>query len=138
MFNLFNNEKDAQPHVVRQGDVILIETDVDLDSQDIHPVTQRGRAVLAHGEVTGHKHRVETDAQVFSNNEAFDEAKLHEFAVDGSLPDPANDKLYLRVVTPQALIHEEHGPIELDPTKTYEVRRQREWDEKEGHRIVAD
>jgi hypothetical protein len=72
--------------------------------------------ILAHGEVTGHKHQI-TEG----------EAELYEH----------EGKLFLRVVSDSAaLTHEEHARIDL-PCGEYEVQIQREY-EPSGWRAVAD
>jgi len=99
----------------RQGDVFIQEV-----SEVPSSALQRslGHGTLAHGEVTGHSHRVET----------LDSAKLF-VGDDGSI--------FLRVDGPEArIVHDEHGPILL-PTGTYRVWRQREYD-PDRDRIVAD
>lgn len=67
----------------------------------------RSGVVLAHGEHTGHSHRIrETGA-----------ASLYAYGKD----------LYLLVSAPSAtLVHEEHRPIEL-PVGVYRVWQQREY-----------
>lgn len=63
--------------------------------------------VLAHGEVTGHSHRVESSAGISLWS--------------------AGDTLFLQVFERAAkVVHEEHAPIEL-PVGLYRVWRQREY-----------
>jgi hypothetical protein len=78
-----------------------------------------GRAVLAHGEMTGHAHAI-TD----------DRAALFR--------DPKVAAIFLNVsgTAPVALEHDEHDTIELPPG-CYQVTRQREYSPKEI-RSVAD
>lgn len=87
----------------RHGDVFLQATLPPTGS--LHPV---GHLTLAHGELTGHAHRIaETHA-----------AHLY----DGSGP-----HRYLHVTAAHAtLTHEEHAPIRL-PAGWYRVWRQREY-----------
>lgn len=79
--------------------------------------------VLAHGEVTGHTHRIaETDGRA---------ALFHD-----------DSGTFLRLTAPATLVHEEHATIELPPG-TYRVWRQREYvppepDAPAGFRIVVD
>jgi hypothetical protein len=85
----------------RHGDV-LIEEVAELPADAI----VRLGPVLAHGEVTGHSHRVE-------------------------MPDHAEvwwvrDTMYLRVLAPTRIVHEEHRPIPLEPG-VYRVWQQREY-----------
>lgn len=89
----------------RQGDVFIQQI-----KQLPAGATERPSpgTVLAHGEVTGHTHRIEdaVTALLFSG------WQFGEFFLD---------------VTKRArIIHEEHGPIELDPG-LYRVWRQREY-----------
>ncbi|MFB2836359.1 hypothetical protein [Floridanema evergladense] len=94
---------------IRQGDVILIPT------QSIEG-EQLPHLALAEGEVTGHKHRISEG-----------EAELYE----------RNGTLYLKVLSPTALLtHEEHQKIAI-PQGNWVIRIQREY-EPEGWRYVAD
>lgn len=97
--------------VYRQGDVVI--TAGIAVPKDAKVCTHR---ILAHGEVTGHKHQVtEGDAVLYEH--------------DG--------KLYLHVEGDSAILtHEEHGPITL-PHGDYGVVIQREY-EPDGWRNVAD
>jgi hypothetical protein len=66
-------------------------------------------AVLAHGELTGHRHCLK-------------EEHVELYAKD--------DRLYMVIRgKPATLCHEEHDPITFAPG-IYEVRRQREWSDK--------
>lgn len=98
----------------RQGDVLLYR--VSDRGQTGKPIQrERGRLVLAHGEVTGHAHAVATkEAELFS----------------------AEDQIFLRMIEKGELVHEEHGSIALD-AGLYRVIRQREYAPEEI-RNVAD
>jgi hypothetical protein len=89
--------------IYRHGDVLIAPVDcVPADARP-HP-----GLILAQGEITGHAHRVETDAR----------AELYEVGQD----------LFLRVLgAPARVVHEEHRTIEL-PLGNYRVWRQREYD----------
>lgn len=101
---------------VRQGDIFVERCEK--PTGELTPVpTDKGRVVLAYGEVTGHAHAI--DGQ---------HAKL--FDVKGWV-----DRL-LVVAKATALMHEEHGPISL-PAGTYRVKRQLEY-HPEAIRTVAD
>ena len=92
------------PFHVRQGDVLVLGVEAIPD--DAKPVTRdRGRVVLAYGEVTGHAHAI-----------AARDATLLE--LDG--------ERYLRVTAPVTLDHEEHATIELPPG-SFRVVIQREY-----------
>jgi len=98
--------------LIRQGDVLIqrVET-IPVSSAPLPHVT------LAHGEITGHSHRIENPTDV----------DLYE--VDGTL--------YLRVKSATAsLIHQEHATIQI-PTGDYKVWRQREYTPQEI-RVVRD
>lgn len=86
----------------RHGDV-LIQTVAELPKN----VRRLGHRTLAHGELTGHSHRIrETDRVILWQ---------------------ATAELFLQVEWAHAtVIHEEHAPIEL-PQGLYRVWRQREY-----------
>lgn len=91
----------------RHGDVLLQSIPA--------PKVQGARQThltLAHGEVTGHSHRI---------------AEPHAAVLFAShMPQPQHEQ-FLKVTAPKAtLIHEEHGPIEL-PSGWYRVWQQREY-----------
>lgn len=91
----------------RQGDVLVMR--VNSLPEDVKPVArQRGRVVLADGEVTGHQHAiVDADVELFETAEAADR--------------------WLRVGQAGAVLtHEEHAAIPL-AAGNYLVRIQREY-----------
>lgn len=95
---------------LRQGDVLLIPASETVTGGKLAHLT------LAEGEVTGHRHRITQG-----------EAELYEY----------KETLYLKVLSPTALLtHEEHQPIAI-PQGDWMVRIQREY-EPEGWRYVAD
>lgn len=102
----------------RQGDVFI--TRCDAIPAGLEPVARdKGRVVLAYGEVTGHAHAVrDRHAQIFR--------------------DPKLAKVFMLVTgdAPVALEHEEHTRIELEPG-AYEIVIQREYS-PEAIRNVAD
>jgi hypothetical protein len=105
----------------RQGDVFVevVKKPKGFDAFKILP-RDKGRIVLAYGEVTGHAHAI-LDAGAF----------LRE-GPDGTL--------YLDLKTEVAQVHEEHGPVVyplLTPNLTYRVTRQREY-MPAGLRVVGD
>lgn len=90
---------------IRQGDLLFIPI-AQLPNLILAP---RPNGVLAEGEATGHKHRVETlaDAEVLE----------------------CGFGLYVKVGPNGArIVHEEHGPVTLEPTTAYEVHFAREYD----------
>lgn len=98
----------------RQGDVFIER--VRARPKAAKPVARdRGRVVLAYGEVTGHAHAIlEPEALLFD----------------------AGGELYLQADGTVTLRHEEHAPITLEKG-TYRVTRQREYSPEEI-RNVAD
>lgn len=103
--------------IFRQGDVLLER----IESADLGAEIPRdaGRIVLAYGESTGHAHAIhEPDA----------------FLYRGAA---ANDAVFLKIVAPVNLTHEEHSKIPLAPG-LYRVRRQREWTDQDEPMQVVD
>jgi hypothetical protein len=104
----------------RQGDVLLRRVSEIPDG--LLPVAlDKGRVVLAYGEVTGHAHAVVGDVELLASD-------LKEMEVR-----------FLRVESEMAeVVHEEHGTITL-PVGDYEVVRQREYTSADMEPIwVAD
>ncbi|MBO0780039.1 MAG: hypothetical protein J2P37_14545 [Ktedonobacteraceae bacterium] len=95
----------------RHGDVLIAETGGVPQGAKRQP-----QLILAHGEVTGHSHRIEHPER----------AELWAF----------QGVLYLVVLATTRVIHEEHHPITLNPG-TYRVWQQREYT-PEKIRIVRD
>jgi hypothetical protein len=110
--------------VFRQGDVLMRRTRKK-PTTTAKAVTDRGRVILAYGEVTGHCHEVvpvTADPDLVPAMELFEEA----------------DGTRLLVVRREARVqHEDHGAIALAPA-TYEIIRQREYVAPELSRSVAD
>lgn len=102
----------------RQGDVFLRK--VAKTPSNLKKVARdRGRLILAYGEVTGHAHVIDAPAA---------EATL--------LTDEQNRR-FLNLVTEAPLVHEEHATITLPPGD-YEVIRQREWSDQDEPVLVRD
>lgn len=91
----------------RQGDVLLVRVEAMPDGRPVE--AESGRLILARGEVTGHHHSV-----------AAGDAALLESA----------EGLYLRIMAPTPLEHQEHAAIPLQPG-AYRVVRQREYTPRE-------
>lgn len=107
----------------RQGDV-FIERISELPGGLVPVARERGRVVLAHGEVTGHAHAIANrDARLLARpGETLGEAVerwLH-IGDDGA-----------------TLTHEEHATITLAPG-VYRVVHQREWTDDMEPILVAD
>lgn len=105
-----------QSKMIRQGDVLLKPVgEIPADAKPVKRVG--GRVILAEGEVTGHHHAIR-DAGV------------------GLLE--VGERRFLSVPeTGAALKHEEHTKIDVAPG-LYEVVIQREYDDAEEWRRVAD
>lgn len=101
----------------RQGDVLIFRADVDVSSYEEVP-RENGSVVLAHGEVTGHKHRLDDPGVCLLRKEGI------------------SDRV-LTVMETSWLRHEEHDTIELPPGK-FVVRIQKEYSETEMSRMVVD
>jgi hypothetical protein len=103
------------PAQYRQGD-LLIEQVHTLPRPTELVLVESG--ILQKGEVTGHAHRLDlTKGQ-------------------GRVLEDERHNIYLSILTPTPLIHEEHGTIVL-PEGLYQVIRQREFDEN-AIRFVYD
>lgn len=93
--------------MIRQGDVLVIEVSAIPD--DVEPIArENGRAILAHGELTGHAHAIkDKHATLFR--------------------DPRLNEVFMQVIgAPVSLSHDEHGTIAIPPGN-YRVIRQREY-----------
>lgn len=97
---------------IRQGDLFFIP--IDRLPADHRPVP--GQSVLAHGEVTGHAHRI-ADIGV-------EETAIYEDGTGGVVVDARP--------RPMTVVHEEHGAVEL--SGLYRMERQREYDPDEAAR----
>ena len=104
---------------LRQGDILLIP--VDAVPEGLREVPRdKGRIVLAEGEETGHLHAIASPDAIFKAEDL--ESIEHRF---------------LEVEAEVALTHPEHDTLTVAPGN-YEVRRQREYSEAGGIRVVAD
>ena len=99
---------------MRQGDVLLVQI-VSVETGETEPKASDNSMVLAHGEVTGHRHR---------------------FLDDGSIVHGRANR-QLTLMRTSALIHEEHAPIDV-PSGAYDLPRQVEWTDDHEPRQVAD
>ena len=99
--------------------------DVNLERIDCIPegAKKRDSYILAEGESTGHKHKLQVAvAEKEKTCEVYEK----------------NGTLYLRVFSPTPLIHEEHNPV-LIPEGNWEVGNTYEYDHfAEEARIVRD
>jgi hypothetical protein len=114
----------------RQGDV-LIERVTSLPGVIKKMAPENGRVILAHGEVTGHAHEIESPKL----------ATLHEIKeavrLLGDLDDIQTlDRKALVLAKDSAVIHQEHATIPIKGD-SYVITRQREYS-PEAIRNVAD
>lgn len=89
----------------RQGDVCLVEVGEEIPSDAKKVDRDKGRIVLAYGEVTGHAHAI--------------------FAKGATLYAVEENLRLLRIEENAELVHEEHSTIELPAKTTFQVIRQR-------------
>jgi len=102
----------------RQGDIFFQEV-----SKLPKNLLKKKDPIIAHGEVTGHSHRVSEDVN-------FDNVDMY-VDTDGTI--------YLQSKQETSIVHDEHYPIKLEPNKIYQIYRQREFDPvEEENRIVRD
>ena len=106
------------PHQIRQGDVYLVPVTSIPENATVRP-RDNGRVILAYGEVTGHAHALTAEGVALM--EVKDDASVLEF---------------LKVDAVSALVHEEHGTINIEPG-LYQIKHQREYT-PEAIRNVAD
>ena|SRR5256885_15992040 len=105
--------------IVRQGDVLIMQAPKGLTPQN-QISRDKGRIVLAYGEVTGHAHVIiDVGAELLTL--------------------PNTDDRFLRIMKESGveLRHEEHSTIALPPGN-YIVRKQREYVPNALPRWVAD
>jgi len=130
----------------RQGDVLLIKID-ELPSLTFE---EKKDKVILKGEVTGHAHKLEGSAKILEvaegiANPFFDSPRMTwdrgtltaHLDIDTFAPGQNSQVIgYAVVDSPAELTHEEHNTITI-PKGVYQIRRQREYDEKEI-RFVED
>ena len=95
--------------IYRQGDVMLKRVEHKIKGKKLN------HCILAHGEVTGHKHQVKQNALLLETEQG----------------------RFLECSQDTVLEHEEHAPISLQKG-FYQVIQQREFDILEGIRAVLD
>lgn len=112
-----NKNAAVTPQQYRQGDVLIERID-SLPGAAVLMLREKGRVILAHGEVTNHAHAITAAG-----------CHLHSA--------PGETATFLQVQAALvALSHDEHSTIDL-PRGTYRVTRQREYS-PEAIRNVAD
>jgi hypothetical protein len=96
----------------RQGDILLIKV------SELPPkLKKREDGTIVLGEATGHKHFLEK-GDVY-------ESEMPEL-------------LYLQTHEPTRIIHEDHNPIPISEPGIYEIRRKREYTNRDMTRLVVD
>lgn len=132
-------------HQVRQGDVMLVPV-ARLPDGCVHIEPEQGRCfVLAHGEVTGHKHAIyeftpdeQAEQELAKAAEvagaALERARTRRTAQMWASPD---GEWYLEVREPSTMRHEEHSAPQIPPG-IYHAPVQVEAGPDNMARIVAD
>jgi hypothetical protein len=120
----------------RQGDVVIVQLDKEPATVGKLVPNENGRAVLAHGEATGHSHSFAGDVATLSRDSAVTAELSAELRKAGILADDWSVDASLSLATAAPLQHQEHFPITHDAGK-YAVIRQREYS-PEAIRRVAD
>jgi hypothetical protein len=120
----------------RQGDVAIIPVDMfpqDVPEGDKQVGRDKGRIILAYGEVTGHAHAINSPKATMWTlpNGGFGENATED---DGTIGNN-NDRLLVLDDEVQ-LTHEEHATISL-PAGSFLIRRQREYSPGQN-RFIAD
>lgn len=110
------------PQLIRQGDVLVRPARKRARKGQV--VEDRGRVILAYGEVTGHAHEVVA---------AVNDPSIG--VVASQLFEEPDGRRFLFVDRPCMLMHQEHGPIALAPG-CFEVIRQREYSPGEIRRVA--
>lgn len=124
----------------RQGDVLFIRID------ELPPLTFKVKEdkVILEGEVTGHAHKIKGDAKILEVAERIANGPRMTWngdtlttSLEPFVQNPRSQVIgYAVVDAPAELTHEEHNTITI-PAGIYQIRRQREYDEKEI-RFVED
>jgi hypothetical protein len=109
--------------LIRQGDLLFIPCTDESKRSDWanRENDKRKDGVIREGEATGHHHRIETltDAEVFRPS--------------------WSDAVVIVGENGVRIVHEEHGPVTLEPNTTYRVHVAREFDYlRESARYVWD
>jgi hypothetical protein len=119
--------KATDGHHYRQGDV-LIERIHKIPTAAM-PQHKSARIILAHGEVTGHHHALETTDHA-------DWWKAGEISISNHKPTTLAGDLFVSLPSGGVVTHPEHSAIRL-PVGNYRITRQREYS-PEAIRNVED
>ena len=113
---------------LRQGDILLVPVEAVPEGLKEVP-REKGKIVLAEGEETGHLHAIDAPEATFL---ATDLA-----SIEGRFLVIEAEAITAGAAAGVSLTHPEHDTITVAPG-SYEVRRQREYSEAGGIRVVAD
>jgi hypothetical protein len=123
--------------MLRQGDVLLIAVAAATAGKTL--ARDKGRIVLAYGEVTGHAHAIESPKVTL--RAISDAAAAKQLLASVGLKAEIRDEEVvglLEVDEAAELRHEEHATIPLAAGERFVVLRQREWSDAEEPIQVAD
>jgi hypothetical protein len=105
----------------RQGDLLFIpRTENDDQTSGRYSSSLRKNGVIREGEATGHHH------------------KLAEPCMGEVYRPDWGKPIVVTGAQGATVVHNEHGPITLEPNTVYDVHVAREWDITSGVRYVAD
>jgi pyruvate/2-oxoglutarate dehydrogenase complex dihydrolipoamide acyltransferase (E2) component len=126
------------PTMFRQGDVLIVMVAA-LAADARKREREKGRVVLAHGEVTGHAHAIERKDVVHYDAPNAEQAAQQLLADAGFTFEvtPVNAPSFLEIPTGAEVLHEEHGTVVL-PAGFAVAIRQREWTDADEPRQIAD
>ncbi len=130
-----------RPHI-RQGDVLLVPVGP-LPAGCAEVPEDKGRIVLAHGEVTGHAHAIYDHAAGSADQDGGNPAVTTEIAdatiararARATLWRAPDGERYLEVSMPVTLRHEEHTAHTIPPG-IYKLPRQVEYTPQELRRVI--
>lgn len=128
----------SAPRMLRQGDVLLVAVTAAITTGKAI-ARDKGRVVLAYGEVTGHAHAIEEPKVTL--RAISDAAAARQLLASVGLKAEIRDEEVvglLEVDEAAELRHEEHGTIPLASGERFVVLRQREWSDSEEPIQVAD
>lgn len=126
--------QQTKPKIVRQGDVLLVPVEqLPNDAKEI--ALDRGRIVLAYGEVTGHAHAIADHGVSEAAAAEIAEAAIARAHQARARLYEADGERYLHVVEPVTLTHEEHSPVRL-VAGVYHLPTQNEYDAATMRRVA--
>ena len=127
---------------LRQGEILFIPIQLEngeIKEKVLKSLTRRADNVIREGEVTGHKHEVVGNAIMFEGSRLANGTLLYAWEQannDKELTIPKGD-MFLDANNNVVIKHPEHADLKLDKGQ-YIIRIQREYDEAERFRRVAD